>query len=123
MTMDIFPLHMNTTYTLHVYHIHYMYYDLPMISYKYISQRLLNHMVYYAPRLTCLDLHTLNSLDHEMYVASVHYIVKSHTNTSMSPLNITNSCGGKFTWGSGKFQDPQLMYSDLPMMMSIIENI
>ena len=37
--MDIFSLHMNTTYTLHVYHIHYMYYDLPMISYKYISQR------------------------------------------------------------------------------------
>ena len=29
--MDIFSLHMNTTYTLHVYHIHYMYYDLPMI--------------------------------------------------------------------------------------------
>ena len=90
--MDIFPLHMNTTYTLHVYHIHYMY--LHMIIYKYISQRPLNHIVYYTPRLTCLDLHTVNSLDHEMYVASVHYIVKSHTNTSISPLNTTNSCGG-----------------------------
>ena len=22
--MDFFPLHMNTTYTLHVYHIHYI---------------------------------------------------------------------------------------------------
>ena len=34
--MDIFSLHMNTTYTIHVYHIHYMYYDLPMISIMYI---------------------------------------------------------------------------------------
>ena len=30
--MDIFSLHMNTTYTLHVYHIHCMYNDLPMIT-------------------------------------------------------------------------------------------
>ena len=30
--MDIFSLHMNTTYTLHVYHILYMYYDLQSYS-------------------------------------------------------------------------------------------
>ena len=36
--MDIFSLHMNTTYTLHVYQIHYMYYDLPMIVYSYNSR-------------------------------------------------------------------------------------
>ena len=29
--MDIFSLHMNATYTLHVYHIHYMYYNLLII--------------------------------------------------------------------------------------------
>ena len=37
MTTDFFSLHMNTTYTLHVYHIHYTYYDLPMIMYMYIN--------------------------------------------------------------------------------------
>ena len=29
--MNVFSLHVNTTDTLHVYHIHYMYYDLPHI--------------------------------------------------------------------------------------------